>query len=142
VPVKYWVVENAIRVLYERYVNTDLEALVYPSTQPEISKIGLTIEPDRLCFRVLDLGVVYDGECDSVVVLSVFAECRVLQGRQSINMQERMLVSKRKTVHAAAPPRYTDHQQRQRYNRSCEIYPAHLTYFDPDEERREIPKST
>ena len=110
VPVKNRVVENTIRVPDERYVEPDFEPLVYPASQPEIGKIGLAVEPDRLCLCVLDFGVVYDGERESVIIPSGFAECRALQRRQTVYMQEGVLIAQRETVHAAAPSRYTDHQ--------------------------------
>ena len=115
---------------------------MYPAAQLEVCEIGLAIEPYRLCVCVLDFGVVDDRERESIVRLPALDEFRVLKRGQAVDVQEGMRVSERKCVHAASPARYTDQHKRQSYNYPSEIHPAHRVYFDPGDERLEIPKST
>ena len=47
-------------MLYERHIDPDFQAIVYPAAVPEIRKLGLAVEHDGLGFGIFDFGVVHD----------------------------------------------------------------------------------
>ena len=74
-------------------IHADFQTLVYAAAVAEIRKIGLTIEHDRLGFGILDFGVVNDREHDRIIGFPALHQYRLLQWRQAVNMQERVLVA-------------------------------------------------